>query len=135
VGKAMMTTNHTLLIGVDFPSDWKYEAEKDQDGVVTIKLPKLELLNEVKTEVEDYSETVCNSPTGKQTRKMEKDFKQRAKTEFSKRSINLITSSKNVYDLSRNSFEKYYLKFLNSVNKNNPAALINVVFENEPKFD
>lgn len=28
VGKAMMTTNHTLLIGVNFKSDWKYDTEK-----------------------------------------------------------------------------------------------------------
>lgn len=134
VGKAMMTTNHILLIGVNFPSDWKYNSKKDADGVVTIELPELELLNEISIEIEDYEETVCNLPTGTQTRQMERDFKRRARDQFSDKASELVSNSKNVYDLSRSSFEKYYLRLLNDINKDNPARLVNVKFENEPVF-
>ena len=133
-GKAMMKTNHTLLIGVKFPDNWKFNAQKLDDGIVNIKLPKLSLLNEIKAEIENYDSAICNKPTGTQTRKMETDFRARAKSVFKDRSLELLSKSKNVYDLSRSAFEKYYLTFLNSVNKENPARIINVVFEGEPRF-
>ena len=134
-GKAMLTTDYILLFGVEFPDGWTFKTEKKQDGVVEITVPKLSLLNEIFTEVRPYNNAICNSPTGVQTRDIEDRFKVNAKKAFKERASTILRENKNVYELSRRSLEKSYLKILNSVNKENPALVVNVKFENEPNFN
>lgn len=131
-GSAMFTTRYTLQFGVDFPSGWNYQASKDDSGVVEIVVPPLSLLNEIKTEIDSWRDSICNKPTAKQLTLMQEKFKKNARNEFIRRKNEILLSDSNIYELSRRSLERGYLEFLNSVNKDNPARLVNVRFQNEP---
>lgn len=134
-GAMLYQSDFTMLFGVNFPTGWKFNAEKDANGHVSILIPKLSLLNEIKVEWEDQSAaSICNKASGSRLLRMNTAMKTKAHALFLAKSNDYLAKSENIYELSRRSLEKSYLQFLNGVNPESPATGVTVKFEGEPTF-
>lgn len=115
----------TYLIGIDVSKDWDWQIKR-KDGIITVTVPPLVLLNEPQFSIDEKHE--FNEANGDRQQRMDERIKIIGLKSIHQGTESVLKNDSQVYEHAKLSLEAYLLNLLNQANPESPSSHLEVTF-------